>query len=165
MNKHKSPKCESFQNINVSYQCMGSWESKLSLVWGISSPTETLNSYWNNSQISLFFLHKVYKECRKLSGTRSYSTATYFHTLLLCYPENQISHWKCYACTTWFRTDISILVVVSIAGRSPQVTEATEPPNFALVPILFHFLWQFEKHQKIVWGYTLDVAHKDIDYD
>ena len=30
----------------------------------------------------------MYKECPKLVGTRSYSTATYFHTLLLCYPGN-----------------------------------------------------------------------------
>ena len=30
-------------------------------------------------------------------GTRPHSTPTYFHTLLLCYPGKQISHWKCYA--------------------------------------------------------------------
>jgi hypothetical protein len=31
---------------------------------------------------------------------------------------------------------MSILVVVSIAGCSPQIMEAAEPPNFASVPIL-----------------------------
>ena len=33
---------------------------------------------------------------------------------------------------------MSILVVVSIAGCSPQIMEAAEPPNFASVPILLH---------------------------
>ena len=46
----------------------------------------------------------------------------------------------CMQCTTQFRTDISILVVVFIVGRSPQIVEATEPPNFASVPISLHLL-------------------------
>ena len=33
-----------------------------------------------------------------------------------------------------------ILVVVSIASCSLQIVEATEPPNFASVPILLHLL-------------------------
>ena len=52
------------------------------------------------------------------------------------------------------RTDKPILVVVHIAGCSPQILEA----NFASVPILLHLLWQCAKHQKVMpsgWLNTL----------
>ena len=35
---------------------------------------------------------------------------------------------------------IHLSVVVSIAGCSLQIVEATEPPNFASVPMLLHLL-------------------------
>ena len=46
-----------------------------------------------------------------------------------------------------------------MAVGSLQNTEATEPANIALVPILFHFLWQCEKYQNPT--YTLNVARKN----
>ena len=36
---------------------------------------------------------------------------------------------------------MSILVVVSIAGCSLQITEATEPPKFISLAAVAHFLW------------------------
>ena len=36
-------------------------------------------------------------------------------------------------------TDITI-VAISIAGCSTKIAEATKPPNFALLPILSHFI-------------------------
>ena len=73
---------------------------KWQLVFSLSSfgTTRIINSLW------------------KLVGTRPYSTRTYLHTLLLCYQDNQISHWKCCACNTQFWTNVSVLVVVSIAS-------------------------------------------------
>ena len=56
---------------------------------------------------------------------------------------------------------MSILVMVSVAGRSLQIVEATEPPNFASVPILLHLLslWQYEKHQKVTPSRWLNKIH------
>ena len=49
-------------------------------------------------------------------------------------------------------------VVIFINDCSIEITEATEPPNFALLPILFYFIQQCEKHQNPGLAYTLDVA-------
>ena len=75
---------------------------------------------------------------------------------LLCYPEKQISHWKCYACTTYPRTDISILVVASTADCLLQIMEATKPPNFASASIVLHLLWQHKKQQRVIpWEWLI----------
>ena len=61
-----------------------------------------------------------------------------------------------YACTTQFRTDTPILVVVSIAGCSLHIVEATEPPDFASVgTYLTPLVTTVRETSK---GYTLRVA-------
>ena len=104
----------------------------------------------------------MHNSCHNSAQLKAACTITYFYTLLLCYPENLISHWKCHAsttmsCTTWFWTDVTILVAIFIAGCSTEIAEATELPIFALLSILFYFIWQCEKHQNPIPRRSLQI--------
>ena len=63
-----------------------------------------------------------------------------FDTLLLGYPEKKFTKMKMLYMHHIIPNQYIILVAVYIAGRSLQIVEATEPPNFASVPILLHLL-------------------------
>ena len=114
---------------------MKSWSNQIIKWWS----DQIQRKLWIHVEIilkfSLFFLHKVHNSRCNSAQLKAACTMTCFnfHTLPLCYLENQISHWKCHTCTTWFRTDVTILVAISIAGCSTEITEATKPPNFALL--------------------------------